>query len=101
MRRVLPHRSRQNAARAHLLNMGIVLPGLPPFCTLKEFPVLACAATRRLRIPRFANHSIGTAWPAQIGAAFSEYFRLIRTIHGLFIEISLDTAGSLLYFPLR
>jgi hypothetical protein len=31
----------QNAARAHLLNMGIVLLGLPPFCILGGFIVLA------------------------------------------------------------
>lgn len=31
----------QNAARAHLLNMGIVLLGLPPFCILGGFLVLA------------------------------------------------------------
>jgi hypothetical protein len=31
----------QNAARAHLLNMGIVLLGLPPFCILGGFIILA------------------------------------------------------------
>jgi len=31
----------QNAARAHLLNMGIVLLGLPPFCILGGFLFLA------------------------------------------------------------
>ena len=31
----------QNAARAHLLNMGIVLLGLPPFCILGGFIFLA------------------------------------------------------------
>jgi len=31
----------QNAARAHLLNMGIVLLGLPPFCILAGFLFLA------------------------------------------------------------
>ncbi|HUO30909.1 MAG TPA: hypothetical protein VMU80_16915 [Bryobacteraceae bacterium] len=31
----------QNAARAHLLNVGIVLLGLPPFCILAGFLVLA------------------------------------------------------------
>jgi hypothetical protein len=31
----------QNAARAHLLNMGIVLLGLPPFCILGGFLILA------------------------------------------------------------
>ncbi|HVN04029.1 MAG TPA: hypothetical protein VMT86_06395 [Bryobacteraceae bacterium] len=31
----------QNAARAHLLNTGIVLLGLPPFCILAGFLVLA------------------------------------------------------------
>jgi hypothetical protein len=31
----------QNAARAHLLNMGIVLLGLPPFCILGGFLLLA------------------------------------------------------------
>lgn len=31
----------QNAARAHLLNIGIVLLGLPPFCILAGFLVLA------------------------------------------------------------
>jgi hypothetical protein len=31
----------QNAARAHLLNMGIVLLGLPPFCILGGFILLA------------------------------------------------------------
>ena len=31
----------QNSARAHLLNMGIVLLGLPPFCILGGFLVLA------------------------------------------------------------
>ncbi|HXM46161.1 MAG TPA: hypothetical protein VN924_33320 [Bryobacteraceae bacterium] len=31
----------QNAERAHLLNMGIVLLGLPPFCILSGFLVLA------------------------------------------------------------
>jgi hypothetical protein len=31
----------QNSARAHLLNMGIVLLGLPPFCILGGFIILA------------------------------------------------------------
>lgn len=31
----------QNAARAHLLNIGIVLLGLPPFCILAGFLLLA------------------------------------------------------------
>jgi hypothetical protein len=31
----------QNAARAHLLNIGIVLLGLPPFCILGGFLYLA------------------------------------------------------------
>ena len=31
----------QNSARAHLLNMGIILLGLPPFCILAGFLVLA------------------------------------------------------------
>jgi hypothetical protein len=31
----------QNSARAHLLNMGIVLLGLPPFCILGGFLFLA------------------------------------------------------------
>jgi len=31
----------QNAARAHLMNVGIVLLGLPPFCILGGFLVLA------------------------------------------------------------
>ena len=31
----------QNSARAHLLNMGIVLLGLPPFCILGGFIFLA------------------------------------------------------------
>ncbi|HTT65665.1 MAG TPA: hypothetical protein VMG35_27640 [Bryobacteraceae bacterium] len=31
----------QSAARAHLLNMGIVLLGLPPFCILGGFLILA------------------------------------------------------------
>ena len=31
----------QNAARAHLLNVGIVLLGLPPFCILGGFLFLA------------------------------------------------------------
>ena len=31
----------QNSARAHLLNMGIVLLGLPPFCILGGFLLLA------------------------------------------------------------
>jgi hypothetical protein len=31
----------QNSARAHLLNMGIVLLGLPPFCILGGFLILA------------------------------------------------------------
>jgi hypothetical protein len=31
----------QNAARARLLNMGIVLLGLPPFCILAAFLLLA------------------------------------------------------------
>ncbi len=31
----------QNAARAHLLNIGIVLLGLPPFCILGAFLILA------------------------------------------------------------
>jgi hypothetical protein len=36
----------QNAARAHLLNMGIVLLGLPPFVILAGF---LCLAWRRSR----------------------------------------------------
>ncbi len=36
----------QNAARAHLLNMGIVLLGLPPFCILGGFLVLAWRRNR-------------------------------------------------------
>ena len=31
----------QNAARAHLMNIGIVLLGLPPFCILGGFIYLA------------------------------------------------------------
>jgi hypothetical protein len=31
----------QNAARAHLMNVGIVLLGLPPFCILGGFIFLA------------------------------------------------------------
>ena len=31
----------QNAERAHLLNMGIVLLGLQPFCVLGGFIILA------------------------------------------------------------
>ena len=31
----------QNAARAHLLNVGVVLLGLPPFCILGGFMYLA------------------------------------------------------------
>jgi hypothetical protein len=31
----------QNSARAHLLNIGIVLLGLPPFCILGGFLILA------------------------------------------------------------
>lgn len=31
----------QNAARAHLLNVGIVLLGVPPFCILAGFMYLA------------------------------------------------------------
>ncbi len=31
----------QNSARAHLLNVGIVLLGLPPFCILGGFLILA------------------------------------------------------------
>lgn len=31
----------QNSARAHLLNIGIVLLGLPPFCILGGFIFLA------------------------------------------------------------
>jgi len=31
----------QNAARAHLMNVGIVLLGLPPFCILGGFLLLA------------------------------------------------------------
>ena len=31
----------QNSARAHLMNIGIVLLGLPPFCILAGFLVLA------------------------------------------------------------
>ena len=37
----------QNAARAHLLNMGIVLLGLPPFVILAGF---LCLAWRRSRM---------------------------------------------------
>jgi hypothetical protein len=36
----------QNSARAHLLNMGIVLLGLPPFCILGGFLVLAWRRNR-------------------------------------------------------
>jgi hypothetical protein len=36
----------QNAARAHLLNMGIVLLGLPPFCILGGFLFLAWRRNR-------------------------------------------------------
>jgi hypothetical protein len=31
----------QNAARAHLLNLGIVMLGMPPFCILAGFLYLA------------------------------------------------------------
>jgi hypothetical protein len=37
----------QNSARAQLLNMGIVLLGLPPFCILGGFLVLAWRRNRR------------------------------------------------------
>jgi len=37
----------QNTARAHLLNMGIVLLGLPPFVILGGF---LCLAWRRSRV---------------------------------------------------
>ncbi len=36
----------QNSARAHLLNMGIVLLGLPPFCILGGFLILAWRRNR-------------------------------------------------------
>lgn len=36
----------QNAARAHLLNVGIVLLGLPPFCILGGFLMLAWRRNR-------------------------------------------------------
>ncbi len=36
----------QNAARAHLLNMGIVLLGLPPFVILGGFLCLAWSRSR-------------------------------------------------------
>ena len=40
----------QNAARAHLLNMGIVLLGLPPFCILGGFIFLAFRRNRAFAI---------------------------------------------------
>ena len=36
----------QNAARARLMNIGIILLGLPPFCILAAFLVLAWRRNR-------------------------------------------------------
>ena len=41
----------QNAARAHLLNLGIVLLGLPPFCILAGFLVLAWRRNQQFTAP--------------------------------------------------
>lgn len=41
----------QNSARAHLLNMGIVLLGLPPFCILAGFLVLAWRRNQEFSVP--------------------------------------------------
>ena len=41
----------QNAARAHLLNMGIVLLGLPPFGILGGFILLAWRRNRAYAAP--------------------------------------------------
>jgi len=41
----------QNSARAHLLNMGIVLLGLPPFCILAGFLVLAWRRNQDFSVP--------------------------------------------------
>jgi hypothetical protein len=52
----------QNAARAHLLNMGIVLLGLPPFCILGGFIFLAWrrnqsfAAQPETPVPSLPSH---------------------------------------------
>jgi len=39
----------QNAARAHLMNMGILLLGLPPFCLLGGFIYLAVRRNHSFR----------------------------------------------------
>ena len=49
----------QNAARAHLLNMGIVLLGLPPFCILGGFIFLAWRRNRA-----FATTPVAAEAPA-------------------------------------
>lgn len=41
----------QNSARAQLLNTGIVLLGLPPFCILGGFLVLAWRRNRQFAEP--------------------------------------------------
>jgi hypothetical protein len=44
----------QNSARAHLLNMGIVLLGLPPFCILGGFLILAWRRNQAFATPQAA-----------------------------------------------
>ena len=41
----------QNSARAHLMNVGIVLLGLPPFCILGGFLLLAWRRSRNFSVP--------------------------------------------------
>jgi hypothetical protein len=41
----------QNAARARLMNIGIILLGLPPFCILAAFLVLAWRRNQTFAAP--------------------------------------------------
>lgn len=58
----------QNAARAHLLNMGIVLLGLPPFAILGGFLILAWR-----RNQEFAAHPEIPALPQLPGTPPEKY----------------------------
>jgi hypothetical protein len=54
----------QNAARARLLNMGIVLLGLPPFLILAGFLLLAWRRSRQFAVPESESHELSCHLPS-------------------------------------
>jgi hypothetical protein len=54
----------QNAARAHLLNAGIVLLGFPPFCILAGFLYLAWRRNKTFDVGEITEQEPGDTLPS-------------------------------------